>query len=122
MQYNVTLGARVNPEGRSLSQDIKKEDDSCTSASQPPGASSDVPQACQTQSSCSSGGISALGSSPAENYSYYAKTVLNTEGIYRSNNYSQVLIQKYLIVGGYIPVLLNHGGWLASNDRPTPLV
>ena len=71
----------MNPEGRSLSQDIKKEDDSCTGASQPPGASSDVPQACQTQSSCSSGGISALGSSPAENYSYYAKTVLNTEGI-----------------------------------------
>ena len=65
-QYSVTLGARVNPEG---TQDIKK-DDGCTS-----GASSDTkPQACAT------GGISALTSSPTENYSYYAKTVLNTEG------------------------------------------
>ena len=50
--------------------------------SQHSGASGETPQAsCQTQSSCSSGGISALGSSPTENYSYYAKTVLNTEGM-----------------------------------------
>ena len=76
LQYNVTLGARVSPEG---SQDIKK-DDGCTS--QPaPEASSDTPQATQTQSNCAAGGITALGSSPTENYSYYAKTVLNTEGM-----------------------------------------
>ena len=61
----------MNPEG---SQDT----------SQPPsasGASTDTPQACQTQSNCAMSGISAIGSSPAENYSYYAKTVLNTDGM-----------------------------------------
>ena len=71
LRYSVTLGARVNP---GVSQDT----------SQPPstsGASTDTPQACQTQSNCAAGGISAIGSSPAENYSYFAKTVLNTEGI-----------------------------------------
>lgn len=65
----------MNPEG---SHDIKKDDDCCTS--QPPEASSNTPQASQTQSNCAAGGITALGSSPTENYSYYAKTVLNTEG------------------------------------------
>ena len=69
LRYNVTLGARVNPEGP---QDT----------SQPPEASTDTPQVCQTQSNCAAGGISAIGSSPAENYSYYAKTVLNTDGMY----------------------------------------
>lgn len=65
LRYSVTLGARVNPKGP---QDT----------SQPPGASTDTPQVCQTQSNCAAGGITAIGSSPAENYSYYAKTVLNT--------------------------------------------
>ena len=73
LQYSVTLGARVNPES---AQDIKKDEDGCTD--QHPGASSDTtPQACHA-----TGGITALTSSPTENYSYYAKTVLNTEGTY----------------------------------------
>jgi hypothetical protein len=69
LQYNVTLGARVNP--GVTSQDT----------SHPPGTSTDTPQACQTQGHCATGGITAIGSSPAENYSYYAKSVLNTDGM-----------------------------------------
>ncbi len=51
--------------------------------SQPPGpeTSTDTPHACQTQGHCATGGITAIGSSPAENYSYYAKTALNTGGM-----------------------------------------
>ena len=71
LDYNVTLGARVNPEG---AQNAKKDDVGCT---QSQSQATDTPQACQNN--CAGGGIIALTSSPTENYSYYAKTVLTTK-------------------------------------------